>query len=361
MKIGMLSPLYESCPPKLYGGTERVVDNLCKGLSELGHEVILFASGDSTTRAELIPITPQALRLADPPIEHDLPYLTLQIAKIIEYVGELDIIHNHIDFYAYPYIKLSPCPWLTTLHGRLDYPDLQTLYHHYTHLPLSSISYAQRKPLAFCNWIANVYHGLDIDTFIPCFEKGKYLAFLGRVCEDKGTHIAIEIAKEVGIPLKIAAKVAANDREYFETVIKPQIDGKHIEFIGEISESQKSDFLSHALAILTPINWPEPFGLVVIEAYACGTPVIGRPFGSLPEIIEEGKTGFLRMTTSELIQAVKEAESLDRRYIRDFVQKNFSYQMMARRYLNLYKELINLRLDNQPTSKPKSNGLGLSL
>lgn len=349
MKIGMLSPLYESCPPKLYGGTERVVDNLCKGLTELGHEVVLFASNDSNTKAKLIPIVPQALRLANPPIEQDLPYITLQLAKVMEHIEEFDIVHNHIDFYSYPHISRSPCPWLTTLHGRLDYPDLQALYHHYKHLPLTSISYAQRKPLAFCNWIANVYHGLDVSMFTPQFSKGKYLAFLGRICEDKGTHVAIEIAKKTGIPLKIAAKIGPYDKEFFESVIKPQIDDKHIEFIGEINESQKNEFLSNALAVLTPIQWPEPFGLVVIESYACGTPVIGKPYGSLPEIVEDGKTGFLHTTTEDLIQAVNEVENLDRHYIRRFAEENFSYQIMADRYVNLYKELINTEV------KPKNS------
>lgn len=341
----MLSPLYESCPPKLYGGTERVVDNLCKGLAELGHEVVLFASNDSTTKAKLVPVVPEALRLANPPIEQDLPYITLQIAKVMEHINDLDIVHNHIDFSPYPFIDRSPCPWLTTLHGRLDYPDLQSLYQHYKHLPLASISYAQRKPLAFCNWIANVYHGLDVNMFKPSYKKGQYLAFLGRICEDKGTHVAIEIAKRTGIPLKIAAKIGPHDKEFFETKIKKQIDGKWIEYIGEINEAEKTEFLSNALAVLTPIDWPEPFGLVVIESYACGTPVIGRPFGSLPEIVEDGKTGFLRKTTDDLVKAVSDVESLDRKYIRDFVEKNFSYQIMAGKYVNLYRELINLKME----------------
>ncbi len=341
MKIGILSPLYESCPPKLYGGTERVVDNLCKGLTELGQEVVLFASNDSNTKAKLIPIVPQALRLAKPPIEQDLPYITLQIAKVLEQIDELDIVHNHIDFTPYPYINRSPCPWVTTLHGRLDYSDLKLLYQHYQHLPLASISYAQRKPLAHCNWVANIYHGIDIGMYTPNFSKGKYLAFLGRICEDKGTHKAIEIAKKTGIPLKIAAKIGPHDQEFFDKVIKHQIDGKHIEFVGEITESEKSDFLSNAIALLTPIDWPEPFGLVVIESYACGTPVIGRPCGSLPEIVEDGKTGFLRSSLEDLIQSVYAAQELDRKYIYEFAQENFSYQRMASQYLKLYNQLLN--------------------
>lgn len=344
MKIAMLSPLYESVPPKLYGGTERVVDNLCRGLHELGQEVVLFASQDSQTQGELVPIVPEALRLANPPIEQDLPYIMLQIGKVLDRLDEFDIVHNHIDFAPYPFINKSPCPWLTTLHGRLDYPDLQLLYQNYSHLSLASISYAQRKPLAFCNWAGNIYHGINVQGLTPKYEKGNYLAFLGRICEDKGTHRAIEIAKRSGIPLKIAAKVGAQDQAYFDNVIKKEIDGQHIQFIGEINEEQKSEFLGNALAVLTPIDWPEPFGLVVIESYACGTPVIGRPCGSLPEIIEDGKTGFLRNTTEELIQAVFECEKLDRCYIRQVAEKNFSYQTMARRYLALYNELISLEL-----------------
>jgi glycosyltransferase involved in cell wall biosynthesis len=337
MEIGMIPPLYESCPPKLYGGTERVVDNLCKGLTRLGHHVTLFASEDSNTEAQLIPIVPRALRLAN--VAQDLPYMTLQIAKVIEMAGEFDIIHNHIDFLPYPYIGSSPCPWITTLHGRLDYPDLQLLYKHFQQLPLVSISDAQRKPLYYCNWLATVYHGIDVDMFTPNFSKGKYLAFLGRICADKGTHIAIAIAKQLQIPLKIAAKVSNDDREFFETVIKPQIDGKLIEFIGEINEYEKSEFLSNALCLLTPIDWPEPFGLVVIESYACGTPVVGRPCGSLPEIIVEGKTGFLRNTLNELVAAVNDIAILDRRYIREFAEQNFSYTTMAQNYLKLYDGL----------------------
>jgi glycosyltransferase involved in cell wall biosynthesis len=344
MKIGMLSPLYESCPPKLYGGTERVVDNLCKGLTELGHEVVLFASGDSNTKATLVPVVPNALRLAN--VEQDLPYIVLQIAKVMEHADDLDIIHNHIDFAPYPYANMSPCPWLTTLHGRLDYVDLPLMYKHFSNLPLVSISYSQRKPLNFCNWVSTVYHGIDVDSFKPKFTKGKYLAFLGRICEDKGTHVAIEIAKKTGIPLKIAAKIGPHDHAFFESRIKPEIDGKHIEFIGEINEAEKSEFLSNAVALLSPIDWPEPFGLVVIEAYACGTPVIGRPFGSLPEIIEDGKTGFLRLTTSELIEAVNKVETLDRHYIHEFVKDNFSYLTMSKKYLKLYHELINSKAEN---------------
>jgi glycosyltransferase involved in cell wall biosynthesis len=341
MKIAMLSPLYESCPPKLYGGTERVVDNLCKGLTELGHEVVLFASGDSNTEAKLIPIVPQALRLAQPPVTQDLPYIMLQIGKVMEHINDFDIVHNHIDFAPYPYINNSPCPWVTTLHGRLDYPDLQLLYHHYQHLSLASISYAQRKPLDFCNWVGNIYHGINLKNFTPSYNKGQYLAFLGRICEDKGTHRAIAIAKKLGIPLKIAAKIGSDDQAYYDNVIKNQIDGSLIEYIGEINEFEKSEFLSNALALITPIDWPEPFGLVVIESYACGTPVIGRPCGSLPEIIEDGKTGFLRSTDDELAQAVLDCEQLDRHYIRDFAEQNFSYQTMAGKYVSLYKELVH--------------------
>jgi glycosyltransferase involved in cell wall biosynthesis len=340
MKIGMLSPLHESCPPKLYGGTERVIDNLCRGLTELGHEVVLFASGDSNTHAKLVPIVPQALRLAN--IEQDLPYITLQITKAIEQADEFDIIHNHIDFLPYPYIGISPCPWITTLHGRLDYPDLQLLYQHYNHIPLVSISDAQRQPLHFCNWVSTIYHGINFSNFKPSFSKGKYLAFLGRICEDKGTHIAIEIAKQLQIPLKIAAKIGNQDREFFEQVIKPKIDGKLIEFIGEINEQGKSEFLSNAVALLTPIDWPEPFGLVVIESYACGTPVIGRPCGSLPEIIQDGQSGFLRSTFNELLEAARDVETLDRKQVYEYGKTHFSYLIMAEKYLGIYEEHVQL-------------------
>jgi glycosyltransferase involved in cell wall biosynthesis len=350
MKIGMVAPLFESCPPKLYGGTERVVDNLCKGLTELGHEVFLFASQDSNTKAKLVPIVKEALRLANPPVNSPYPYITLQIATVLDHANSLDIIHNHIDFHPFPYVDRSNCPWLTTLHGRLDLMELKSVFKHFNHLPLTSISFSQRTPLANCNWVGNVYHGIDLDTFKPNYQPGKYLAFLGRICADKGIDKAIEIAHQSGIPLKIAAKVDAADKEYYEQEIKHLIDGKHIEYIGEITEHEKSDFLGNAYALLTPINWPEPFGLVVIEAYACGTPVIGRPMGSLPEIVHNEKTGYLRQSIDDLVQAVNSIDQLDRKAVRRFAEDNFSYKYMAERYVSLYHKLTQLPLPNMSAS-----------
>jgi len=340
MKIGIVAPLYESCPPKLYGGTERVVTCLCNGLVDLGHDVTLFASGDSQTKAKLHEIAPQSLRLAKPKVYDPHPYIARQISIIMDQVHNFDIIHNNIGFCVFPYIDFCSTPWLTTTHGRLDLHDQQVVFEHFPDTQLVSISYEQRKPLLNNNWIANVYHGLDIKSFTPNYTSGDYLAFLGRVSPEKGLVRAIEIAKAVGIPLKIAAKVDVADKEYYEAEGKPLIDGRHIEYIGEITEDEKSEFLGNALALLFPINWPEPFGLVVIESYACGTPVIARPFGSAPEIIEDGKTGFLRTETADLIAAVDQVKSLDRRYIRKFAEENFSLELMAHNYVKVYEQML---------------------
>lgn len=340
MKIGIVAPLYESCPPKLYGGTERFVTCLCNGLVDLGHDVTLFASGDSQTKANLHKVTTQSLRLAEPRVYNPHPYITKQISMVMDQVHNFDIIHNNIGFCAFPYIDLCSTPWLTTTHGRLDLTDQKVVFEHFSHTPLVSISYEQRTPLPNNNWIANVYHGLDIQSFTPKYSSGDYFAFLGRVSPEKGLVRAIEIANAVGIPLKIAAKVDVHDKEYYEAEIKSLIDGRHIEYIGEISEEEKSEFLGNALALLFPINWPEPFGLVVIESYACGTPVIARPFGSVPEIIEDGKTGFVRTETADLIAVVDQVENLDRRYIRKFAEENFCLDLMARNYVKVYEQML---------------------
>ncbi len=340
MKIGIVSPLYESCPPKTYGGTERVVTCLCNGLVELGYDVTLFASGDSNTKATLYPITDQSLRLAKPNVIDPYPYITKQLDIIAAMADDFDIMHNNVGFRAFPFAKYTNTPWVTTMHGRLDLLDEQKVYEHFIDTPLVSISQAQRLPLPNNNWVDNVYHGLDIQSFTAVEQPGQYLAFLGRIAEDKGILRAIEIAKQSGVPLKIAAKVDAHDRDFYETEVKHLIDGKHIEYIGEITEAEKSEFLGNALALMFPIQWPEPFGLVVIESYACGTPVITRPFGSMPEIVAAGKTGFIEMETAALVQAVDKVAGLDRQFIRRYAETHFSQQQMAKNYLKVFEQLV---------------------
>lgn len=340
MKIAMVAPLFESCPPKLYGGTERVVATLCDGLVDEGHEVVLFASGDSDTKAELVPITPEALRLAKGEFQDIRPNLTLQLTMVFERAKEFDVIHNHIGYAPFPFLSHSPCPWVSTLHGRLDLPDSSKIFAYFKKTPLVSISFNQREPLNGNNWLANIYHGIKLEEFKAVEKPGKYLAFLGRICRDKGIETAIEVSQKSGVPLKIAAKVDPVDKEYYETVIKPQIDGQHIEYVGEITQKEKSDFLGNALALISPINWPEPFGLVIIEAYACGTPVIVKPLGSFPEIVEQGETGFLYDETDQLVDAVKLVKGLDRSYIRQYAEENFSIQRMAKQYVEVYQQLV---------------------
>lgn len=353
MKIGMIAPLFESCPPQLYGGTERVVANLCNGLVQKGHDVTLFASGDSQTQAKLISITPQSLRLAKPPIRTPFPYIIKEIDIALKHAKDFDIIHNHIGYMTFPFIATCATPWVTTLHGRLDLPDHQIMFQHFQDISLVSISYAQRKSLPTSNWKANIYHGIDLTTFQPSYNPGKYLAFLGRICPDKGIEEAINVAKAVGIPLKIAAKVDKRDVDYYETRIKKLIDGHHIEYIGEITEAEKSEFLNNALALLFTIDWPEPFGLAVIESYACGTPVITRPIGSMPELVQEGKTGFLRSSAKELINVVDQVHQLDRKYIRKYAEDNFSLDKMTTNYVKLYQQSV----DNSKTGLKKQESL----
>lgn len=351
MKIGVLAPLIESCPPKLYGGTERVVASICDELVARGNDVSLFASGDSTTKADLIPVVPEALRLANPPVRDRFAYVIKQLGMIMEQAREFDIIHNHQDYVAFPTMSFTPCPCLTTLHGRLDLNDSRSVFGSFLKAPLVSISMAQRKPLLNNNWVGNIYHGIDVDFFQPQFEPGNYFAFLGRICPEKGIERAIKVSLESGIPLKIAAKVDKVDAEYYESAIKAQIDGSHIEYIGEIAEHEKSEFLGNALALLFTIDWPEPFGLAVIESYACGTPVLTTPMGSMPEIVENGVTGFLGSDTAAIVQASQKIESLSRRKIRQIAQEKYSTSRMVSEYLKLYQLLTNKNEEYKKSSK----------
>jgi len=339
MKIAQVSPLFESVPPKLYGGTERVVHYLTEELVRMGHKVTLFASGDSETSAELVSITPEALRLRGDVID-PYAYHILQLEKVLQMAKDFDIIHFHVDYIHFPSIRRLKTPTITTLHGRLDIADIYPLYREFRDIPVVSISYDQRKPLSFLNWQATVYHGLPKDLYKPVFTHGKYLAFLGRISPEKRPDLAIEIAIRASMPLKIAAKVDSSNKDYYEEKIKPLLKHPLVEFIGEIGEGEKNRFLADAYALLFPIDWPEPFGLVMIEAMACGTPVIARACGSVPEVMTDGTTGFIVDTVEEAVHAIEKVSELDRKEIRNVFEQRFTSERMAKEYLRVYHKLI---------------------
>jgi glycosyltransferase involved in cell wall biosynthesis len=339
MRIAQVAPLYESVPPRLYGGTERVVSWLTEELVRMGHEVTLFASGDSKTSARLISATPQALRLNDKIVE-EMPYFMIQLEQVKQHAREFDFIHWHIDYMSYPLSRCIPMPQVTTLHGRLDLPDLLPLYKEFQDIPVISISDAQRTPLPWLNWQGTVHHGLPANLFTPRYARGGYLAVLGRISPEKGVDRAIEIAKRAGMPLRIAAKISKPDRPYYEQVIKPLLDHPLIEFVGEINEKQKDDFLGNAYAVLFPINWPEPFGIVMIEAMACGTPMVAYPGGSVKEVEEDGVTGYLVTSVEEAVRAVERVPELSRRRVRATFEERFTDARMTRNYLALYHRII---------------------
>jgi glycosyltransferase involved in cell wall biosynthesis len=340
MKIAQVAPLIESVPPKLYGGTERIVSYLTEELVRLGHHVTLFASGDSVTRAQLVPICPEALRLSSTSVDH-LAHHILMLEEVASRIDQFDIVHFHIDYLHFPLSRREGIVNVSTLHGRLDLPDLPPVYEKFPEMPLVSISDSQRDPLPHANWQGTVYHGLPQDQFKLYDKPGEYLAFLGRTSPEKGLDRAIEIATAAGVPLKIAAKVDKADEEYFDTVIKPLLNNSMVEFIGEIGYPDKNEFLGKALALLFPINWPEPFGLVMIEAMACGTPVIAYPFGSVPEVVEEGRTGFLVKNEREGADAVAHVSRLSREECRRSFEQRFSATRMAHDYLAIYEKLMS--------------------
>ncbi|HEX2761284.1 MAG TPA: glycosyltransferase family 4 protein [Rhizomicrobium sp.] len=338
MKIAQIAPLVESVPPTLYGGTERVVSWLTEELVRMGHEVTLFASGDSRTRARLVPIVPRALRLEG--IHNSLPYNFIMLDQVVASHADFDVLHFHIDFFHYPLFRSMAHKTLTTLHGRQDLPELPAIYRAFPHMPLVSISNHQRLPVPPVNWMGTVYHGLPHRLLRLGDGQGGYLAFLGRICADKGPLEAIEIARRAGQRLKMAAKVDPADRVYFEQQVKPVLDrSPHVDFIGEINDSQKQEFLGNAAALLFPISWPEPFGLVMIEAMACGTPVIAFNSGSVPEIMEDGLTGFVVKDVADAALAVARLDRLFRPSIRSRFEERFSAGAMAREYVRIYQQL----------------------
>jgi len=342
MRIAQVAPLYESVPPKYYGGTERVVSYLTEELVRQGHEVTLFASGDSETKANLVAACRRSLRMDKHCVDR-LAHHMLMLENVVQRAAEFDIVHFHTDYLHFPLSRREQITHVTTLHGRLDLPDLVPVYQEFREMPVISISNGQREPLPWANWQATVYHGLPADMYQFRDKTGTYLAFLGRVSPEKRVDRAIEIAKQVGIPLKIAAKVDRVDKDYFETVVEPLLRHPFVEFVGEIGEGEKEEFLSNAYALLFPIDWPEPFGLVIIEAMACGTPVIAYCGGAVPEVMEEGHTGFIVEGLEDAVDAVRRVPELSRKRCREVFDHRFTAERMAHDYVQVYERLINPR------------------
>ncbi|WP_031291796.1 glycosyltransferase family 4 protein [Sphingobium baderi] len=346
MKIAQIAPLAESVPPKLYGGTERIVSYLTEELVRQGHDVTLFASGDSQTSAELVPVTEMALRL-NPKIIDPIPYHMMLLESVMRRADEFDALHFHIDILHMPMVRDCLDRTVTTLHGRLDLPDLPVFYRAFPHHPLVSISDHQRAPMPPVNWARTIHHGLPADLLPPRLGAGAgYLAFLGRISPEKRPDRAIRIAARSGLPLRIAAKIDTVDRLYWETEIAPLLDRyPNVSFIGEINERQKAEFLGQASALLFPIDWPEPFGLVMIEAMACATPVIAFRCGSVPEIIDEGVSGFIVESEDEAVAAIARLKDIDRRRVRAAFDARFTAERMARDYISLYRGLPGARME----------------
>ena len=350
MKIAQIAPLFESVPPKLYGGTERIVSYLTEELGRSGHEVTLFASGDSITAAELVPCCDRAMRL-HPTIRNSFPYQILTLEKVMQRAPEFDILHFHTDLMHFPLVRDFQQRTVTTLHGRMDEAELLPLYRAFPDLPLVSISNDQRSSMPEQNWAATVYNGLprDLLPFAPS-EPGDYLAFLGRIALDKRPDRAIEIAAQAGLPLKIAAKIDPYDRPYWDEVVVPLMNAHpDIEYVGELDERRKASFLGRARALLFPIEWREPFGLVMIEAMACGTPVIAWRRGAVPEVVEEGVSGFVVDTIDAAVDAARQAHTLSRAAVRRAFERRFTAERMAEDYLGVYRGLVGRAIEPQPT------------
>jgi glycosyltransferase involved in cell wall biosynthesis len=339
MRIAQVAPLAESVPPKLYGGTERVVAWLIDELVDLGHDVTLFASGDSATRAKLVPVCPRALRLGRPRAD-PIAAQSCLLEAVAEQAGDFDLVHVHVDWLHLPLLSRLGVPFITTPHGRLDLPGLADVVGRFPAAPFVSISNNQRAPLDGANWLGTVYHGLPENSLRASAEPGSYLAFLGRLTAEKGPEIAIRIARKAGMPLHISAKVPRGERGYFKNVLEPQIDGDRIRLTGEVDDKTKEAFLAGAAALLFPIDWPEPFGLVMIEAMACGTPVIAFRSGSVPEVVDHGVTGFIVDDEEQAVQAVGRLGELDRRKVRARFEERFTAKRMAREYLQHYEVLL---------------------
>jgi glycosyltransferase involved in cell wall biosynthesis len=353
LRIAQVATLWESVPPTGYGGTERNVSYLTEELVRRGHQVTLFASGDSVTSAKLFPGCDRSLRLTKlatigVAIHHRM------LSQAYERASQFDVIHAHLDYWSFPFARLVSTPSVTTIHGRLDIPELHFIYGEYRATPLVSVSDAQRAPLPEMNWIATIHHGLhrDLLKFNP--EGGKYLAFLGRISPETGVEAAIEVARKAGIPLKVAAKVDDFDRDYYRDVVTPLLAQPGVEYIGEIDDSQKSDFLGNAIAVLFPIDWPEPFGMVMIESMACGTPVIARPRGAVSEVLRDGVTAFIAPDVDGMVAAVKKIASLSRRRCREEFETRFTIDAVADQYEAIYRS--EMKIDPDPDAHRGSVG-----
>lgn len=344
MKIAQVSPIFERVPPKGYGGTERVISYLTEELVRQGHEVTLFASGDSITGAHLVSSIAQSMR-PDQKNPGWLAYHAIQMDQVASLADSVDVIHFHTDYLHFPLSKALRLPHLTTVHGRLDLPELAPLYRHFQDMPLVSISNSQRTPLPWVNWLETVYHGLPPELYSYRAEAGDYFAFIGRISPEKRVDRAIDIARQCGTRLYIAAKIDQADQAYFDEQIKPLLHDPRIEYIGEIGEREKRELLGHATALLFPIDWPEPFGLVMIEAFACGTPVIAYRHGSIPEVMEDGVTGFVVTNQEEAIAAAHRVGALDRERCRAVFERRFTAAHMAENYLAVYRRVLR---DQEP-------------
>jgi glycosyltransferase involved in cell wall biosynthesis len=353
LRIAQIAPLFESVPPKLYGGTERVVAYLTDALVQMGHAVTLFASGDSVTKANLVPVTPASLRLsgcADQMAGH-----ILQLQEVMDRAHEFDLLHFHTDYLHFPLTRLSRKKTLTTLHGRLDIPELKPLYRKFNDMPVVSISNSQRKPLYMANWVGTVHHGLPLHLYKPVYQHNNtedYVVFLGRFSPEKRADRAIEIARRANIKIKVAAKVDKADEAYFDKEIRHLLDQPHVEYLHEVNETQKGPLLANAKALLFPIDWPEPFGMVLIEAMACGTPIVAYNHGSVPEIVEHGKTGFIVNTIEKAVEALENIHLISREECRDTFEKKFSATVMAKNYVRLYEKLLHKQPQRSLFLKP---------
>ena len=352
MRIAQVSPLAESVPPQTYGGTERVVHHLTEELVRRGHDVTLFASGDSVTSARLVAPCPVALWKGSYEID---VYHALLLEQLFRMSDEFDVIHFHYDFLHFSLATRHSVPFVTTMHGRLDIPDLLPLFRAFPDVPVVSISDDQRRPLPWLNWRATIYHGLPLDLLSHHPEGGDYLAFIGRTSPEKGLDKAIEIARRVGMPLKVSATVQPSTREYFEEVIEPMLDDPLIEMVGEKGDGEKNEFLGNAFAVLFPIDWPEPFGLVVIEAMATGTPVIAFRRGAVPELLVDGETGFVVDSVDEAVERVKDVERIDRNAVRRRFEERFNVVRMVDDYERVYRGLL------EETESPISEGLRVAV
>jgi glycosyltransferase involved in cell wall biosynthesis len=338
VRIAQIAPLAESVPPGGYGGTERVVSYLTEQLVEDGHEVTLFATGDSTTTARLVAALPRAIRLDPNVVDHLAPHLVM-LERVFRQADDFDVLHFHVDYLHYPLSRREGARTVTTLHGRLDIPELAALYHEFSEIPVVSISDSQRRPIPRANWRATVYHGLPADLYRLHERPGDYLAFLGRISPEKGADTAIAIATRAGVPLRIAAKVDEVDADYYERTVRPLLERSEVEFVGEIGGAEKEAFLGNALALLFPIQWPEPFGLVMIEAMACGTPVIAYRHGSVPEVMRDGVTGYIVEDADHAVAAIARLRELSRARCREVFEQRFTVRQMVDAYLEVYRRL----------------------